>query len=156
MLQQLKSWWSGKVKFEGDFATKRLCFEAAIKAGVELREVDLTGMVLTGAVLTGADLTGADLTDGISKKLFGEMGKASGQSGSVDRAIYAPWLAKAGERGCKRMLEVLLEGPERTKTQLATLAGVSPKSGTFFAYLRWLRTNGLTEEQGDVVKLRAV
>jgi hypothetical protein len=89
------------------------------------------------------------------RMLFEAIGEAA-SAGAVNRAAYDPWLAKAGQRGCRRMLETLLDRPELTRPQLGTLAGCSFKSSTFRNYLSWLKRNGLIEATGDVVKLRAV
>jgi len=72
-LFQIKCWFSGAVRFEGHFASLRLCVEAAVSAranltranltGANLTDANLTGAYLTDANLTGAYLTGANLTD---------------------------------------------------------------------------------------------
>jgi hypothetical protein len=54
-------------------------------------------------------------------------------------------------------IEVLIERPELTRVQLATLGGVSFKSSTFRNYLSWLKRNGLVETPDfETVKLRAM
>ncbi len=55
---EIKSRWSAKILFEGEFGSIKLAVRAALDA-----RADLTGADLTGADLTDADLTGADLTD---------------------------------------------------------------------------------------------
>jgi hypothetical protein len=56
--------------------------------------------------------------------------------------------------GARRMLEVLAAFPDgRTRTQLATLAGMSPRSGTFGTYLGRLRAGGLAESDGDRLRI---
>jgi hypothetical protein len=85
--------------------------------------------------------------------LYGELGEASP---AQDRSVWEPWLQKAGQRGCKRMLEVLIEKGELTRNQLGTLSNVASTKSTFRNYLSWLKTNGLVEVSGDSVKLRAV
>jgi helicase HerA-like protein len=87
--------------------------------------------------------------------LFSELGDKNG-AGGVDRSIYEPWLAKAGQAGCRRLLETLLQRPEVTRNQLGTLSGLSSNTGTFRNYLSWLKRNGLIEVQGEMVRLKAV
>lgn len=87
--------------------------------------------------------------------LFSEIGGTT-VAGSVDAAVWEPWLSKAGKKGCRRMLEILMERREVTRTQLGTLAGVASSGGTFKTYLSWLKTNGLVEVDGDKIRLRAV
>ena len=58
--------WTGAVLFEGDFATMRLCVEAARNGGADLsganlRGADLSGANLSGAYLSDANLSGANL-----------------------------------------------------------------------------------------------
>jgi hypothetical protein len=74
----------------------------------------------------------------------------------------APRAARAGVAvegivgGARRMLEVLAAFPAgRTRTQLATLAGMSPKSGTFSTYLGRLRGSGLVEGDRDLLVITA-
>jgi len=88
------------------------------------------------------------------KGLFEHLGTT--RPNGVDRAAYEPWLRKAGQAGCRRLLETLLERPTLSKAQLGTLAGVSYKSSTFRAYMSWLRRNGLIETEGEMVKLGQV
>lgn len=85
--------------------------------------------------------------------LFGELGEPSR---TQDRSVWEPWLQKAGKRGCKRMLEVLIEKGELTRNQLGTLSSVPSTKSTFRNYLSWLKTNGLVEVSDDSVKLRTV
>lgn len=87
--------------------------------------------------------------------LFEDLGEVPGAA-AADRGVYEPWLAKIGKKGCRQMLEVLVDRRELTKNQLGTLSGVSPKGGTFGSYLSWLRVNGLIETDGEMVRLRAV
>ena len=87
--------------------------------------------------------------------LFEELGTGgNGQSG--DLSVYAPWLQKAGGGTRKRMLEVMIERQEVTRTQLATLAVCSQRSGTFRNNLSWLKSNGLILVEGSNVRLIAV
>lgn len=83
-------------------------------------------------------------------------GAGAGGNGPTDRSVYVPWLSKAGKRGCRRMLEVLMDKPELTRTQLATLSAIGPTTQTFKNYLSWLKTNGLVDVDEDVVRLKAV
>lgn len=90
------------------------------------------------------------------RDLFEDLGQSGNGSAVVDRSAYDPWLAKAGRKGCRRMLEILLGRPELTRNQLGTLAGISASTGSYRTYLSWLRRNGLIETQDDMVRLRAV
>lgn len=87
-------------------------------------------------------------------RLFEEVSESS--NGAVNKAAYEPWMAKAGRTGAKRLLEILLDRPELTRNQLATLGGVSVKSSTFRTYMAWFKRNGLTEVDGDIVRLLPV
>lgn len=73
--------------------------------------------------------------------------------GSVDRGLYNQWLEKAPKSGIKKMLEYLLEHGEATRTQLATIAGVTPRSA--YDYVGWLVRNGLARPDGkSTIKLK--
>jgi hypothetical protein len=68
---QIKHWWTGRILFEGQFDTMRLCVQAAhggdavlrgaVLRRAVLRDAELSGAVLSDAVLSGADLRGAVL-----------------------------------------------------------------------------------------------
>lgn len=88
------------------------------------------------------------------KKLFEKLG-TPGSNGAADPSAYAPWLEKAGKRGTKRLLEIMIDRGEVTRTQLATLAGLG-QTGTFRNYLSWLKSNSLVEVNGETVRLRPV
>ena len=45
---EIKSYWSGRLIFEGDFGSLKLCLEAAVKAKAVLRGADLSGADLSG------------------------------------------------------------------------------------------------------------
>jgi predicted transcriptional regulator len=57
--------------------------------------------------------------------------------------------------GAKRMLEVLFSRHPMTftRSQLATLSKMSPRSGTYGTYLSTLRSAGLIEQDGDTISL---
>ena len=59
-MYQIKSRFSGKVLFEMECTSFKVCVEAAISAGAYLTGAYLTGADLTRANLTGANLIGAD------------------------------------------------------------------------------------------------
>ena len=88
------------------------------------------------------------------KTVFEAAGTANGTA--VDAGVYAPWLAKAGRAGCRRLLEVVIQRRQLTRTQLATLAGLGPNTGTFRNYLSWLRRNGIVRTEGESVILNAL
>jgi chromosome segregation ATPase len=88
--------------------------------------------------------------------LYGLFNALGDEKPTQDRSVWEPWLQKAGKRGCKRMLEVLIEKRELTRNQLGTLSNVASTKSTFRNYLSWLKTNGLVEVNDDSVRLRAV
>ena len=63
MLFEIKSRFSGSILFSLETENLRICVEAAIKAGADLRGADLGGADLGGAYLRGTDLVGANLRD---------------------------------------------------------------------------------------------
>lgn len=79
------------------------------------------------------------------QNLFAEIGATT--TGAVDQAKYEGWLKKAGVRGCRRILEVMLEKQKLTAIQLATLSGISYR--TLKNYRGWLKSNGLVQIDGD-------
>lgn len=92
-------------------------------------------------------------------KLFTELGALPPGPAAVaggDPAVWEPWLLKAGQRGCRRMLQVLIERGELTRNQLGTLSNVASTKSTFRNYLSWMKNNGLIETDGEKVRLRAV
>jgi hypothetical protein len=60
---QIKSRFTGKILFEKDADSMRLCVEAAVESKANLRDADLRGADLRRADLRGADLWDADLRD---------------------------------------------------------------------------------------------
>jgi len=60
-LFQIKCRFSGAVRFEGRFASMRLCVEAGVKARANLARANLDGANLGGAYLARANLDGANL-----------------------------------------------------------------------------------------------
>ena len=60
---EIKSRWNGDVLFSLECGSLKICIEAAVKQGADLRGADLRGAYLQGADLQGADLRGADLRD---------------------------------------------------------------------------------------------
>jgi len=92
------------------------------------------------------------------KTLFETLTPENGAGITVNVAAYEPWLQKAGRRGCRRALEIMLERPELSRDQLATLAAIAggARSSTFRAYMAWLKRNGLIEVDGDILRLKEV
>lgn len=91
------------------------------------------------------------------QKLFGELNAvAAASNGSVDRSIYEPWLRRASQKGCLRILKVLLDRPELTKSQLSTLSGIPPTTIVKNGYWAWLLKNGLVDIDGETVRLKAI
>ena len=78
----------------------------------------------------------------------------SSNGAAVDPTAYAPWLQKAGRAGTRRLLETIISRGELSRTQLATLSGLGPNTGTYRNYLSWLRRNGLVDVDGDTVRLK--
>ncbi len=63
------------------------------------------------------------------------------------------WLDKLQGKN-RDMLKVLIEARSLTRAQLAFRAGLSVNSGTFQTYLGKLKSLGLTEKDGDQIRLR--
>jgi len=61
MLFEIKHRFTGAVLFSLETESLKLCVEAAVKSGADLRGAYLGGAYLFGAYLFGADLGGADL-----------------------------------------------------------------------------------------------
>jgi hypothetical protein len=59
---QIKNRFTDAVIYEGEFASIRLCVEAAVRSGANLSGANLYGANLSGAYLSGADLYGANLS----------------------------------------------------------------------------------------------
>jgi uncharacterized protein len=55
--------------------------------------------------------------------------------------------------GAKRMLDAIASAGPINRTQLATLAGLSPRSGTFSTYLGKLRSGGYVQEDRELFSL---
>ncbi len=87
------------------------------------------------------------------KTLFEDLGDGEAGPGTVDMEVWKPWLLKAGRKGAKRMLEVMLKRGTVTRNQLGTLSGISTGKSTFRAYLGWLKKNGLVRVDGETVTL---
>jgi hypothetical protein len=66
-------------------------------------------------------------------------------SKGVDRSKYEKILAKA-KSGVHTMVDYLLEHGEATRTQLATIAGVSSRSA--YDYIYWMTKNGVARAEG--------
>ena len=64
-LFEIKSYFSGRVLFALETESLKLCVEAAVKSGADLRGAVLRGAVLRGAVLRDADLSGAVLSGAV-------------------------------------------------------------------------------------------
>lgn len=79
------------------------------------------------------------------QNLFADVGTTAG--GGEDPAKWEEWLKKAGVRGCRRSLEVMLEKGSLTAIQLATLSGISYK--TLKNYRGWMKSNGLVSIEGE-------
>lgn len=89
------------------------------------------------------------------RTLFEELGTGT-EGGAGDRAVYEPWLEKAGGGKRRAMLAVMVERGELTRSQLATLAAVSIRSSTYRNNLSWMKVNKLVEVEGDHIRLMAV
>lgn len=87
--------------------------------------------------------------------IFADLDKASTNGSHADRGIWEPWIQKLGKTPGK-MIEALLEREELTRTQLATLTGQSPNSGSYSNNLSALNRNGLLEKNGDKFRLRKI
>jgi hypothetical protein len=76
----------------------------------------------------------------------------SNGSGPANSEIWEPWKVKLGKRPAQ-MIDALLDRGELTRTQLATLTGQSPGSGSYANNLSQLNKNGLLEKNGDKLSL---
>lgn len=85
--------------------------------------------------------------------LFSDLDKAGANGHHADASIWEPWKQKLGGR-VAQMIQVLMERGQLTRTQLATLTGQSPGSGSFATNLARLNTNGLIEKEADKISLR--
>jgi len=88
------------------------------------------------------------------KRLFDEITPVDEGASPVDEGAYAPWLERAGRGVNRRLLETLMKRGELTRTQLAGLSVVGPRTTTFRDGLSWLRRHGLAETEGELVRLR--
>ena len=80
------------------------------------------------------------------QNLFAKVGEATNGTGE-DPAKWEEWLKKAGVKGCRRILEVILEKGQLKAIQLATLSGISYK--TLKNYRGWMKSNGLVNIDGE-------
>ena len=62
---EIKNRWTGSVIFSLETESLKLCVEAAVKSGANLRGANLDGANLGGANLDGANLGGAKYGDGV-------------------------------------------------------------------------------------------
>lgn len=88
------------------------------------------------------------------KRLFADTDDVVSAVGAADASAYEDWLPRARQRGCGKMLEILIQNPELTKDQLGIKAGISPKKSTWRAYMSWLKKANLIEVSGDVIRLK--
>src|SRR5229473_3872218 len=63
MLFEIKSWYDGSVLFSLETDSLKLCLEAAVKSGSDLRGSNLRDSDLRGSNLRCSDLRGSDLRD---------------------------------------------------------------------------------------------
>jgi len=87
--------------------------------------------------------------------LFGELQTISSNGSHANAEVWEPWKQKLGGR-MAQMIDALLQRGELTRTQLATLTGQSPNSGSYANNLSKLNSNGLLEKNGDKMRLRAL
>ena len=80
------------------------------------------------------------------QNLFAKVGDSETGAGE-DPAKWEEWLKKAGVKGCRRPLEVLLDKGRLTAIQLATLSGISYR--TLKNYRGWMKSHGLVNVEGD-------
>ena len=117
---KIKSWITGKILFEGEYASIKDCvsgavlsgadLSGAILSGADLRDAVLSGVDLRGAILSGVDLRDADLRgvpkiENIHKAIY----EAVSKPGALDMSTWhtcetthcrAGWVVTlAGEAG---------------------------------------------------------
>ncbi len=80
------------------------------------------------------------------QNLFAKVGDSETGSGE-DPAKWEEWLKKAGVKGCRRPLEVMLDKGRLTAIQLATLSGISYR--TLKNYRGWMKNNNLVSIEGE-------
>jgi uncharacterized protein YjbI with pentapeptide repeats len=142
---------SGSALFSVETKSLKLCVEAAVKSGADLRGAYLAGAYLTGAdlagadlrvaylagaYLTGADLAGADLrvADLRGADLTGAYLAGADLRGADLRGAYLRGADLRGARGANKMLctplMILLDQPEKIRAyKLVTSKGVGPYNG---------------------------
>lgn len=156
----------GRVKFQTK-AEKPVSFQA-VESGSPLLEPPRTALLeetqhLRGQIAELHRQLGAAraAVDAIRKvmepeyramqKLFAEIDAAAAGASSRDAAVFEPWKAKLGQ-ACARMIDALLERGQLSTSQLATLAGLAPR--TTQNNLIVLRRNGLVASHAGMHELR--
>ncbi len=84
------------------------------------------------------------------QKLFGKIEHTGATA--VDAGVYQQWLEKLQGKN-REMLQVLIETPRLTRSQLGFKISMSTNSGTFATYLSKLRTLGLVKKDGEYIVL---
>lgn len=87
--------------------------------------------------------------------LFSELESVSSNGSHANSEVWEPWKQKLGGR-MAQMIDALAQRGELTRTQLATLTGQSPNSGSYANNLSKLNSNGLLEKNGNKMRLRAL
>jgi len=93
--------------------------------------------------------------DGL-KRLFDEIGEAAHSAPAAGMAeipeVWEAWLAKAGGKGCKRVLEALLKGGRMTMQQLAARSGIQYGNRSWRDYKSFLVSNHLVQIEGEFIE----
>jgi Pentapeptide repeats (8 copies) len=162
---EIKSWFTGKVIYEGEGESLKTVLEMGVKAGVSfsgsdlsgsnLSDSDLSGSDLRGSNLSGSDLSGSDLTP-IRDDLWAVLSSAPAEvsalrqalvEGRVDGSTYTGECAClvgtiANRRGCGiNGLGVLKPNASRPaeKFFLAIKPGDTPDKNQFAALaVQWV------------------
>lgn len=87
------------------------------------------------------------------RTLFENLTVINAVPAAIDTGTWGIWLDRA-KGGRRKMLEVMIQRKELTKKQLATLAGLSPRSVN--DYMAWFTGNGLLSASRGRVKLNEV
>lgn len=91
----------------------------------------------------------------VLKTAFASLDSLGSNHSKGNASVWEPWKEKLGGKAAS-MIDALLQRGELTRTQLATLTGQSPKSGSYANNMSSLNRNGLIEKNGDKIRLQQI